>query len=615
MSSQRGKFERLGVTQTGDVLQFAVRVSEDVPVSLLLYRKGRNEVEREIPFLKKEAIGDVRLLCVSEVDPRYYEYNFRIDGKVVQDPCAQVLRGEKQFGVEEENLDGHQVRCGFDIEEYDWEGDRKPQIPYEDGVMYLLHVRGFTKQANSRARHKGTFLGVAEKADYLKDLGINQVKLMPAYEFDEMIRPENERVSKTREHAVPGQGEANPVRVNYWGYVEGYYFAPNRAYAATKNPIREFKDMVRALHARGIEVIMELFFPRYCDPRTITSCMLHWMQEYHVDGFHLLGDQDMFHYIAKDPVFSETKLLNLYFDTDRIYGGGKLPLIRNLAEYNDGFMINMRKLMKGDEGQLNEFAYLIRRNFLSKGVINYLTTHEGFTMMDLVSYDDKHNEDNGEHNQDGVVCNYSWNCGVEGPTRKRKVLELRKRQLRNGFLLLLLAQGTPMIVAGDELGNSQKGNNNPYCQDNEVAWVDWSAAKRNEDLTKFVREAIRFRNRHKILHMSKEMRVMDSLSCGYPDVSYHGNRAWYGAFEQASRQIGVMYCGEYAGEENFIYVAYNFYWAPQEFALPNIHEPMTWHVAIDTGKGVYPEGQEPVLEEKRMFTVPERTIIVLIGRK
>lgn len=615
MSSYKERFERLGVTCKNGMLQFAVRVPEGAAASLLLYRKGKEEVEREIPFSGKQAVGEVYLLSVSGIDPERYEYNFRIDGKVVQDPFACVLRGKKTFGTEPEPKKEHQVRCGFLTQEYDWEEDENPQIAYEDAVMYLIHVRGFTKQGSSRVRHRGTFAGVAEKADYLKELGINQVKLMPAYEFDEIIRPRTRGAEDVMAGALARPEETQAIKVNYWGYVKGYYFAPNRAYAASKDPVREFKDMVRALHQRGIEVIMELFFPESCDLRLISDCMLYWMQEYHVDGFHLLGDQNLFHYAAMDPVFSRVKILSLYFDSGRIYGHGKNPAVKNLAEYNDSFLINMRKLLKGDEDQLNEFVYLLRRNPTAVGVMNYLTTHEGFTLMDLVSYDEKHNEANGEHNQDGAIYNYSWNCGAEGPTRKKKVLELRNRQLRNAFLLLLLSQGTPMFVAGDEFGNSQGGNNNPYCQDNETGWVDWKGARKHESLTAFVREVIQFRKRHRILHLSKELRVADSLSCGYPDVSYHGNRAWYGALEYPNRQIGVMYCGEYAGEENFIYVAYNFHWIPQEFALPAIPETFSWYVAIDTGKGVWPEGEEPELGQERMFTVPERTIVVLIGRK
>ena len=181
--------------------------------------------------------------------------------------------------------------------------------------------------------------------------------------------------------------------------------------------------------------------------------------------------------------------------------------------------------------------------------------------------------------------------------------------------MLLLAAGTPMIQAGDEFGNSQGGNNNPYCLDNETSWTDWKAARKNEGLTAFVRELIAFRKRHRILHMPKELRMMDTLSCGYPDISFHGNRAWYGEFDNGNREIGIMYCGAYAGEDEFIYVAYNLHWKEKEFALPNLPEGMRWHVAIDSSCGIYPQGEEPLCASEKMFSVPERTIKVLIGRR
>jgi glycogen operon protein len=236
-------------------------------------------------------------------------------------------------------------------------------------------------------------------------------------------------------------------------------------------------------------------------------------------------------------------------------------------------------------------------------------------MMDLVSYDERHNEENGELNQDGPEWNLSWNCGVEGPTRKKKVLELRGRQIRNAFLMVLLAEGTPMIQAGDEFGNSQGGNNNPYCLDNEVSWVDWKAARKNKELTDFVRDVLAFRKRHKILHMDHELRIMDTLSCGYPDLSYHSARAWYGEFQGRTREVGMMYCEKYAGEDSFLYVAYNLNPEKKTFALPHLPEGMSWHVAIDSGEGVYPEGEELPYTDEKTLDVAERTIIVLIGRR
>ncbi len=327
-----------------------------------------------------------------------------------------------------------------------------------------------------------------------------------------------------------------------------------------------------------------------------------------------MGNDGLAKMLAKDPLLAGIKLLGEHFPLEEARRDKKTPFIRNLGEYNTGFMEDMRGLLKGDEGQLEAFTYRLRRNPEAFGVINYIAGHDGFTMMDLVSYSEKHNEENGEQNHDGPDRNISWNCGEEGPTRKKKILELRNRQIRNAFLMLLLAGGTPLIQAGDEFGNSQKGNNNPYCLDNEVSWTDWRAAKKNEALTGFVRNVIAFRKRHKILHMPRELKLIDTLFCGYPEISYHSNRAWYVEFESYNREIGILYCGEYAGEEEFIYVAYNLHWKENEFALPNLPDGMGWYVAIDSACGVYQEGEEPIYTGDRILTVPARTVKVLIGR-
>ena len=605
-----GNMGGLGAEKEPDGICFRIAQNGTQPVSLLLYSKGSDQVVQEILLTEKRLLGDVYGIKVLNLDYQNYEYNYRVGEKIIQDPYAHVITGRKTFGQPTTNEDGHQIRCGFDFARYDWQGDLPLEIPYEDAVMYSLHVRGFTRQENSKVRHKGTFSGLEEKAEYLKRLGVNQVKLMPAYEFDEIISP----------CGVTGMSYQEPLaekkeKINFWGYEEGWYFAPKASYASGSDPVKEMKDMVRTLHKKGIEVLMELYFPKSVSYRLAADCMLHWITQYHVDGFLLVGSNTLLTSLAKDPLFTKTKILGEYFPPEEIYPNNQIPSYRNLGEYNDGFLYDMRRILSGEEKQMNDFAYRIHRNPSHSGVINYIVDHNGFTLMDLVSYDEKHNEANGEQNQDGSTSNYSWNCGIEGPTRRRKILELRSRQMKNAFLMMLLASGTPMLHAGDELGNSQEGNNNPYCQDNEISWVNWKNSKRGKELTEFVGESIAFRKRHKVLHMKKELRIMDTLSCGYPDLSYHGNRAWYGGFENSNRQIGIMYCGQYADEDNFIYVAYNLYGEENEFALPHLPEGMKWYTAIDTSFGIYKEGEEPALEAQKMFTVPGHTIIVLIGRK
>ncbi len=599
-------FQAMGAVPVKDGIVFSMERKNNEEASLLLYKKGSKEVIQEIPFPATNTIGDIVCVKAEKIASARYEYNFCIDGKVTLDPYAKVLVGTGKFG--EEHPEGHEVRCAMISGNYNWEDDRKPQIAYEDAVMYSFHVRGFTKQRYSGVRHKGTFLGITEKAEYFKELGINQIKLMPAYEFTEM--------ESVKTHARYRKEEEIPKRLNYWGYTKAFHFAPKRAYAATKDPVREFKDMVKTMHRLGIEVLMEFYFPEGCSPRYITECLQYWVQEYHVDGFHVRGVQGICNLMATDPLFAETKLLNIYFPVEEIYGKKNLPKKRMVAECNDGFMIDVRRFLKGDEESLKAFAERMRRNPKGSGLINYIASHDGFTLCDLVSYEERHNEDNGEQNRDGRVQNYSWNCGEEGKSRKKKILELRNRQMKNAWCMLLLSAGTPMILAGDEFCNSQLGNNNPYCLDNEISWLDWKGYKSgNSEMFRFVKDLIAFRKKHKILHMGQELSMTDSLSCGFPGISYHSSSAWYGELDGQNRKIGVMYCGKYADEDELIYIAYNMHWMEHTFALPALPGGYRWNVALDTSEGILEEDKWRLLPDSRQVQVSSRTVIVLIGRK
>ena len=599
-------FQAMGAVPVKDGIVFSMERKNNEEASLLLYKKGSKEVIQEIPFPATNTIGDIVCVKAEKIASARYEYNFCIDGKVTLDPYAKVLIGTGKFG--EEHPEGHEVRCAMIAGNYDWEDDRKPQIAYEDAVMYSFHVRGFTKQRYSGVRNKGTFLGITEKAEYFKELGINQIKLMPAYEFAEM--------ESVKTHARYRKEEELPKRLNYWGYTKAFHFAPKRAYAATKDPVREFKDMVKTMHRLGIEVLMEFYFPEGCSPRYITECLQYWVQEYHVDGFHVRGVQGICNLMATDPLFADTKLLNIYFPVEEIYGKKNLPKKRMVAECNDGFMIDVRRFLKGDEESLKAFAERMRRNPKGSGLINYIASHDGFTLCDLVSYEERHNEDNGEQNRDGRVQNYSWNCGEEGKSRKKKILELRNRQMKNAWCMLLLSAGTPMILAGDEFCNSQLGNNNPYCLDNEISWLDWKGYKSgNSEMFRFVKDLIAFRKKHKILHMGQELSMTDSLSCGFPGISYHSSSAWYGELDGQNRKIGVMYCGKYADEDELIYIAYNMHWMEHTFALPALPGGYRWNVALDTSEGILEEDKWRLLPDSRQVQVSSRTVIVLIGRK
>ena len=597
-----------GVIYQNGGYNFAVDLPWKEEGSLLLYRKGSVRPAHEIPLENRFRTGDTAAVWIREQDAEQYEYNYRIGGKVVHDPCARALTGREQFGREETKEREHQVRGR--IFRIDPGEEESVFIPYEEAVFYKVHVRGYTKKKTSGVNCRGTFAGLKEKIPYLKALGVTSLELMPAYEFQELppFEPESGPYQ---------QSEKSPGRLNYWGYTGGFYFAPKSAYSGG-DPTAEFQDLVRALHAEGMECIMEFFFVKGTGGQRILEVLRWWKMIYHVDGFHILGEDIPQKLIAQEPVFSKTKLIFTGVDDWGIYGGAK-PSLRNLAEYNMGFQNTARRFLKGDEDQVSEFCRESRRNPETHGVIRYMASQDGFTLQDLVSYDYRHNEGNGEDNRDGCSYNFSWNCGTEGASRKQAVQELRRRQVRNAVLMVVLSQGTPLFYGGDEFGNSQGGNNNAYCQDNAIGWTDWNQAEKNKELTEFIRDALVFRKEHKILHGREELRLMDYESRGCPDLSYHSDRAWYAQMENTSRQIGMMYNRIYEdpARKEMIYVAYNMHWNSHAFALPILEEGMCWYEVADTGKkeGFRKSGEEIKREEDRFITAEPRTILVLIGRQ
>ena len=596
----------LGANKIAEGLNFAAEVPRGAEASLVLYRKGSGVPWREIPFPEESRTGKVCALLISGLNRDHYEYNLCIDGKIVQDPYAYEIRGREHFGVPADPADEHKVRCAFLPETpYDWEGDHSPEISYKDMILYKLHVRGYTRTYRLSQRLRGTFKGLEEMIPYWKELGINAVELMPAYEFCEIPSSENNKgmISEKRQEG----------KVNYWGYVPGFYFAPKRAYCATKEPQREFRDMVKALHKAGIQCIMEFYFPRGINPLLILKAACFWKCYYHVDGFHFVGDGVPGELLTEDSILYGAK--KLFQQLPSSLGDDGM-----CAEYQSGFLQDMRRYLKSDEGMIPAAEYHIRHVNPFGGTINYMACQDGFTLYDAVSYNYRHNEANGENNGDGSEFNYSWNCGVEGPSRKLAIRRLREQQIKNAFLMLLLSQGTPMIYAGDEFCNSQNGNNNVYCQDNPKGWTDWKACKKNEKILKFVREAISFRKKHPILHMNQEPRGVDYLVKGFPDISFHGERAWYLNEENTCRLLGVMYCGAYAvrpdgTEDDFLYVGYNFHWENRTIALPNLPDGMVWKKTPDTSDPEENSFREREEEYQKSIEISPRTIVILIGRK
>ncbi len=571
MKKAEGYPQPMGASRRDDKMNFAVAVPSGKTCELLLYSKGKQEPIQRFDMPEEEGIGEVRFLAVTGFREDRYEYNFCIDGRVCVDPCVREVSRTRKFGVNPD-LEAHQMRGRVPVNSYDWEGDRYPKIPLNEVVAYSLHVRGFTRHASSKVKHRGTFAGIVEKLPYLKELGVNQIHCMPVYEFDEIVGK----------------------RTNYWGYGKGYYFAPKMSYSVSGKPCTELKDMVKACHREGVEVVLEMPFSEGIRSHTAAECLRYYMLEYHIDGFVVNPYVVSWDCLKNDPILKGAKIF----------------------QKDNSFQNVMRRFLKGDEGMVGDVIWALRRNTAEDGKFNYITTHTGFTMSDLVSYDAKHNEANGERNQDGPDYNYSWNCGTEGPTRKKNISMLRKKQIRNAFLLLLAAQGTPCILAGDEFGNTQKGNNNVYCQDNETAWLDWNRLKKDDSLFQYVKGLLAMRKANTALHRPEALFGADKNACGIPDVSYHGEDAWQAPTQVSSRQLGVLYSAAAPGE-NECFIAYNMHWMEHSFALPVLPGHKEWHKVLDTAdpkERIEAEhGGENAAVKDRSVVIGERSIVMFEG--
>lgn len=619
---KKGQPYPLGASVRNNTVNFSMVNSSQEECGILLYDKAAKEALR-IPFDAGHRIGNICCLAVDGVNITECEYNYYIGDKVQVDPYAKKIYGNEVWGSVREGA--IELRGGIYQPQFDWHKTAPLHIPYQDSIFYCLHVRGFTRHASSKVKHKGTFLGLQEKLPYLKELGITAVELMPAYEFEECESAEDKyAISYQVQHIAQDLSEekgADTCRMNYWGFKKAFYFAPKSSYAAGKDACAEFKEMVREFHKNGIEVIMQFYFPDNTKQGYILDVLKHWVLEYRIDGIHLMGGHIPVTLLATEPLFANTKLMGTDFSLAEIYPEGELPCYRNLGFYRNEFMNDMRKFLKGDFDTLKGFCFHMRNHNPQCGVVNYITNYNGFTLADLVSYERKHNEENGEDNRDGTDYNYSWNCGAEGPTRKRNITELRRKQMRNAFAFLLTAQGTPLILAGDEFANSQKGNNNCYCQDNELSWLNWKNIQKNQEFLDYVKKLIQFRRQHAILHADHELSLSDRGGSGYPELSYHGEEAWKAHTENYFRHIGMMYCGALPKQKDkwdndYLYAAYNMHWEPKHFALPTLPGNYVWQTVLDTQM---PQGwtdtEQDTAQRLQQTDVAARSIKLLTAKK
>jgi len=537
-----------------------VEVESGKTCRLCIYKKGEEMPELTIKLPEENAVGEVRYVALPTSKVKGRVYNYEIDGIKKLDPYVKAYTVESHYA---------EPRGRILSENYDWEGDRPLCIPNHEVIAYSLHVRGFTMHRSSQVKHKGTFRGLVEKIPYFKELGVNQIQCMPTYDFD----------------------ETTPY-TNYWGYGEANCFALKKRYAATKNPEREFKDMVKTFHRNGIEVVLNMPFTDHTPKQRIVDALRYYRMEYHIDGFVLNPYVAPMDSIRTDALLRTTKLL----------------------VNQDEFQNTMRRFLRGEKGILQPAMQSMRKISEECGSYNYITNHTGFTLADLVSYNRKHNEANGENNCDGPNVNYSWNCGREGNTHNEQILSLRRRQRKNAMALLLLSQGTPVILAGDEFGNSQKGNNNVYCQDNDMAWLNWNGLQKDRAFFEYVKQLIAVRKAYTSFGSEDALSGTDRFGSGVPDISYHGENAWKIDDMQKEPYVGIYY---HTKDKEDCFVAYNMQECEQEIALPTLGKHTVWQfvfTTVDEQTGTQGLSAAIIDDSQRKVMVPARTIVLLVGR-
>lgn len=558
-----GDMPMMGVAKLrADEVQITLWKPGAAQCELCIYQKSQKHT---IPMYsaRKEGLADFFTLRLQEegiVEKlQGLSYDFVADGQHFTDPYAREITGRSAFGRKPGKLRGR-----FDFAEFDWSEENWDKLAADEMILYQCHVRGFTRHSSSGVQHPGTFSGLQEKIPYLKELGVNTLLLLPVYDFNERMKQED---------------GTELSRINYWGYTgDAFYFAPKAGYSSGgESTTEEFQQMVKSLHQKGMNILLDMYFEDRT-PAYIVSCLRYYALRFHIDGFRINQECMDTSWLKQDPVLSHVKLLGYSWGEQQEEIGHEI-----FMELNDGFLVDARRFLKSDEGQAENFYQRFREQGKGVGLIHCITQHNGFTLRDLISYDVKHNENNGEKNQDGTEYNYSWNCGAEGPSRKKEVLRKRACQERNAFVMLLLGMAAPMLLSGDEFGNTQKGNNNAYCQDNAVTWLDWRLLERNADTFSFVKKLIAFRKTHPLYHQRRRLTGMDPKGLGAPDVSCHGKEPWEAQFSYYSREVGILYYGGYYGGSS-LYLAFNFHWDSHEFFLPSVEAGGEWRVLLDTSE-------------------------------
>ena len=585
--------------------------------------------------------------------------------KILLDPYARAVTGQSHWGHKNNPQHGYRARVVHS--NFDWGQQRHTSIPMEDLIIYELHVRGYTKDASSGVKHPGTFDGLKEKIPYLKGLGVNAVELMPVFEFDEMrdarlidenllldfwgynpvsFFAPNTSYSSSKEYNREGLELKSLIKelhdqnmevildVVFNHTAEGNEFGPSFSFKGFDNQIYymltpdghyyNFSGCGNTLNCNH-PVVQNM----------ILDCLRYWVIEYRVDGFRfdlasILGRNEdgtplhqppLLRSLAFDSILGNVKLIAEAWDAGGLYQVGSFPSWKRWAEWNGRYRDDMRRFLKGDDFLSQAAARRITGSpdlydpvFRGRNAsVNFLTCHDGFTLYDLYSYNEKHNEANGWGNTDGADDNNSWNCGVEGDTTDPSVLALRRKMMMNACAVLMCSRGTPMFLAGDEFADTRYGNNNPYCQDNLISWLDWSLLEKNRALYEFFRYMIHFRKAHACIRKDLEPSYL-----GFPSMSLHGLTPWKPDLPESSHTACVLFSGydDTLHKEDLVFLAVNTHWCSAALTLPQLPDGYTWKIAVNTGdkkQQTFTDSEIPAAGSSVLLG--ERSVIVFVGER
>lgn len=667
-----------GVRKHLNGFNFALFSKNATRVSLCLFQP-----EDPLPFCEisldpeTNKTGYVWHIYIYDLSPNLH-YGYRLDGPtdpkkglrydwncIVVDPLAKMICSSNKWGegkfpdlqLQNGEFTSIQRAIVYPIENFEWENDRLPNIAINDLIIYEMHVRGFTQDPSSKVKYPGTFLGMIEKIPYLKWLGVNAVELLPIFEFNEM---EVHRLNPI----------TNEPLCNFWGYSTINFFSlMNRFGTGSQSVINEFKTLVKALHANGIEVILDVVYNHTAEGngdgpilsfkgienstyyilapngdyynfsgcgntfncnhpivrRFIQESLRYWVTEMHIDGFRFdlasiltrgmdggpVSNPPIVEEMAFDPVLANVKLIAEAWDAGGLYQVGTFPSHKIWAEWNGKYRDTVRSFIKGTDNQVGFFATrlcgsedLYGHDRTPGHSINFITAHDGFTLADLVAYNEKHNIENGENNNDGFNDNESWNCGIEGPTKDRKILNLRMKQMKNFVVALMVSQGVPMIWMGDEYGHTKNGNNNTWCHDNPINWFQWDKLEENQEFVRFFRMLILFRKEHPIFHRPTFLK--------HGDINWHGLEPYHPDWNPESRFIAFSVADPQSGYD--LYVAFNASDEPLLIHLPRKSGKEAWYKIVDTAKPSpedIVEGPDFTLIVRTKFTIQPFSSIIL----